>query len=72
MDTNDHAPVFEATSSEYQASVRESVPPGSIVTTVRATDKAVSYTHLDVYKRQCMWLLIKEENDLLLTSCYCN
>lgn len=43
MDTNDHAPVFEATGSEYQASIRESVPAGSVVTTIRATDKDIGH-----------------------------
>lgn len=35
--------MFEATGSEYQASIRESVPPGSVVTTVRATDKDIGH-----------------------------
>lgn len=39
LDINDHAPVFEAANGEYETSIRESVPVGSIVTTVRATDK---------------------------------
>ncbi|KAG8278057.1 Cadherin EGF LAG seven-pass G-type receptor 2 [Homalodisca vitripennis] len=43
QDTNDHAPVFEAESGEYQATVRESVPIGSTVTTVRATDKDMGH-----------------------------
>lgn len=41
LDINDHPPIFEASNGEYEASVRESVPVGSIVTTVRATDKDI-------------------------------
>lgn len=41
LDINDHAPVFEASNGEYEASVRESVPVGTTVTTVRATDKDI-------------------------------
>ncbi|XP_065199574.1 protocadherin-like wing polarity protein stan [Planococcus citri] len=41
LDVNDHAPIFEVANGEYEASVRESVPVGSIVTTVRATDKDI-------------------------------
>lgn len=43
QDSNDHAPVFEAESGEYQASVRESVPVGSTVTTLRATDQDMGH-----------------------------
>jgi len=39
IDANDHPPVFE--SSNYQASVRESVPVGSTVVTLKATDQDV-------------------------------
>lgn len=37
IDTNDHSPSFE--SSEYEASVHESVPIGSSVSSVKATDQ---------------------------------
>lgn len=37
LDENDHAPVFER--SSYEASLRESVPVGHTVLTVRATDQ---------------------------------
>lgn len=37
IDTNDHEPTFEW--PEYEAQVRESVPPGSTVVVVKATDK---------------------------------
>lgn len=37
LDTNDHAPSFEW--PEYDASVREGVPVGSTVITVKATDQ---------------------------------
>uniref|UniRef100_A0A8D8VR67 Protocadherin-like wing polarity protein stan n=1 Tax=Cacopsylla melanoneura TaxID=428564 RepID=A0A8D8VR67_9HEMI len=43
LDANDHAPVFEAPGSEYESSVRESVPVGTTVTTVRATDKDIGH-----------------------------
>ncbi|KAI5754092.1 hypothetical protein M8J77_005676 [Diaphorina citri] len=43
LDSNDHAPVFEAPGSEYESSVRESVPIGTTVTTVRATDKDIGH-----------------------------
>lgn len=41
LDVNDHTPLFEAVNGEYEASIRESVSVGSIVTTVRATDKDI-------------------------------
>lgn len=41
LDINDHAPVFAASNGEYDASVQESVPVGSMVTTVQATDKDI-------------------------------
>lgn len=37
LDSNDHAPSFEG--PEYDASVREGVPVGSTVITVKATDQ---------------------------------
>lgn len=37
LDANDHAPVFE--SPEYEASVHESVPIGSSVISIKATDQ---------------------------------
>nr|XP_018907159.1 PREDICTED: protocadherin-like wing polarity protein stan isoform X2 [Bemisia tabaci] len=43
LDANDHAPVFEAPNAEYEASIRESIPIGSSVVTVRATDKDIGH-----------------------------
>jgi cadherin EGF LAG seven-pass G-type receptor 1 len=40
LDTNDHAPGFEL--PEYEASVHESVPVGSSVMSIKATDQDVS------------------------------
>lgn len=37
LDANDHAPVFEK--DAYEAALREGVAPGTVVITVRATDK---------------------------------
>lgn len=42
-DVNDHAPVFESANGQYEASVRELIAIGSIVTTVRATDKDIGH-----------------------------
>ncbi|XP_052128982.1 protocadherin-like wing polarity protein stan isoform X1 [Frankliniella occidentalis] len=39
LDANDHSPVFEA--PEYEASIRESVPVGSTVVTLKATDQDI-------------------------------